>query len=58
MDSIQTDLVLNTHGGKGFKSDTLISGYRIQLLVLSPYPEDPGEIQQVEYYSEVIVSAN
>ena len=58
VDSIQTDFVLNTHGGSGFKSDTIISGYRIKLLDLSPYPEDPGEIQQVEYYSDVMVSAN
>jgi hypothetical protein len=58
VDSIQTDFVLNTNGGSGFNSDTIISGYRIKLLDLSPYPKDPGEILQVEYYSDVIVSAN
>ncbi len=55
VDSIQTDFVLNTHGGNQFNADTVIGGYRIGLLDLSPYPEDPGEILQVEYYSKVIV---
>ena len=55
VDSIQTDFVLNTHGGNSFNSDTVIGGYSIKLLDLSPYPEDPGEILQVEYYSEVMV---
>jgi hypothetical protein len=55
VDSIQTDLVLNTNGGYKFNSDTIISGYEIKLLKLSPYPEDPGEILQVEYYSEIIL---
>jgi len=57
VDSKGTDFVLNTHGGKQFNSDTVISGYRIILMDLSPYPEDPGEILQVEYYSQVIVKA-
>lgn len=57
VDSIQTDFVLNTHGGNQFNSDTVIGGYSIKLLDLSPYPEDPGEILQVEYYSEVLVEA-
>jgi hypothetical protein len=55
VDSIQTDFVLNTHGGMQFNTDTIIGGYEIKLLRLSPYPKDPGEILQVEYYSEVIV---
>ena len=55
VDSIQTDFVLNTHGGNNFNSDTVIGGYSIKLLNLLPYPEDPGEILQVEYYSEVMV---
>ena len=58
VDSIQTDFVLNTHGGMQFNTDTVISGYEIKLLELSPYPEDPGEILQVEYYSDVILHAN
>lgn len=53
IDSIRTDFVLNTHGGAQYNSDTVIGGYRIQLLDLMPYPEDPGEILQVEYHSEV-----
>ena len=57
VDSIQTDFVLNTHGGNNFNSDTVISGYSIKLLNLLPYPENPGEILQVEYYSEVMVQA-
>lgn len=57
VDSIKTDFVLNTHGGNQFNSDTVIGGYSIKLLDLSPYPEDPGEILQVEYYSEVLVEA-
>ena len=57
VDSKGTDFVLNTHGGKQFNSDTVISGYRIKLLDLAPYPEDPVEILQVEYYSKVIVKA-
>lgn len=56
-DSIQTGFELNTHGGKQFNSDTVISGYRIRLLDLSPYPKDPEEILQVEYYSEVKIEA-
>ncbi len=57
VDSSQTYFVLNTHGGINFNTDTVISGYEIKLLKLSPYPEDPGEILQVEYYSEVILNA-
>ena len=57
VDSIQTDFVLNTNDGNNFNSDTIIGGYCIKLLDLSPYPEDPGEIQQVEYHSEVMVQA-
>jgi len=57
VDSRGTDFVLNTHGGNNFNSDTVIGGYSIKLLNLSPYPENPGEILQVEYYSEVIVKA-
>ncbi len=57
VDSIQTGFVLNTHGSMQFNTDTVISGYEIKLLKLFPYPRDPGEILQVEYYSEVIVQA-
>jgi len=56
VDSIQTDFILNTHGGSNFNTDTVISGYEIKLLKLSPYPEDPGEILQMEYHSEIIIS--
>ncbi|MCK4820997.1 hypothetical protein KA005_34850 [bacterium] len=54
-DSIQTGFVLNTHGGSKFNTDTVINGYRIEMLNLFPYPKDPGEILQVEYYSEIFI---
>jgi hypothetical protein len=57
VDSIQTYFVLNTQGFIPFNTDTVINGYEIRLLKLSPYPEDPGEILQVEYHSEVILNA-
>ena len=57
VDSIQTGFTLNTNGGGKFNADTVISGYEIKLLKLSPYPQDPGEILQVEYYSDVILHA-
>ena len=58
VDSIRTDFVLNTHGRMQFNSDTVIGGYCIKLLDLSPYPEYPGEILQAEYYSKVKVKAS
>ena len=57
LDSIRTDFVLNTHGGAQYNSDTVFGGYRIQLLDLIPYPEDPVEILQVEYHSEITLKA-
>jgi hypothetical protein len=57
VDGIQTDFTLNTHGGSQFNADTVIQGYRIKLLELSPYPEEPGEILQVEYHSKIMVNA-
>jgi len=58
VDSIQTDFTLNTNGSMPFNADTVIGGYSIKLLDLSPYPEDPGEILQVEYYSKITIQAN
>ena len=57
VDSLQTPFVLNTHGGDPFRSDTVISGYKIMLLELSPYPEEPREILQVEYASKILLLA-
>lgn len=57
-DSVLTEFVLNTHGGIQFRSDTVISGYQIELLGLSPYPEDPGEILQKEYSSMIMVKVS
>lgn len=54
-ENLQTGFVLNTHGGSKFNTDTIISGYQIRLLNLSPYPEEPGEILQVEYSSEIFI---
>ena len=53
----QVDFILNTHGGPQFNSDTTVHGYEIKLLKLSPYPEDPGGIPQVEYHADIILSA-
>jgi hypothetical protein len=58
VDSIQTDFTLNTNGGMPFNADTVIGGYSIKLLELSPFPEDPGEILQIEYDSKITIQAN
>lgn len=58
VDSVQTDFTLNTNGGMQFNADTVISGYSIKLLDLSPYPEDPGQILQMEYHSKITIQAN
>ena len=55
VDNVQTPFVLNTHGGSQFRSDTTIGEYEITLLDLTPYPEDPGEILQVEYAAKILL---
>jgi hypothetical protein len=55
VDSLRTSFVLNTHGGSRFRSDTVVSGFELILLDLSPYPEDPGEIPQVEYEATILL---
>ncbi|MFC2096879.1 hypothetical protein ACFLSI_00960 [Bacteroidota bacterium] len=55
---IENTIILNTLGGSNFKSDTIITGYTIELINLYPYPEEPGEIGQGNYYSDVLVLKN
>jgi len=47
--------VLNTNGGPNFKRDTVIFAYKIEFLNLYPYPEDPGEISQSDYFSKILI---
>ena len=44
---------LNTH--KGFTSDTVVSGYKISLLGLNPYPSVNHEIDQDDYKAELMI---
>ena len=55
---IENIIVLNTLGESNFKSDTIINGYTIELINLHPYPEEPGEIGQGNYYSDVQIIKN
>jgi hypothetical protein len=57
VDTVQTPFILNTQGGSQFRSDTTIGDYEITLLDLTPYPEDPGEILQVEYTAKILLRA-
>ena len=45
---------LNT--SRGFPNDTIISGYKIQLVELNPYPQYPGTIEQKDYKAKIIIS--
>ena len=51
-----TNFILNTHGGLHFRSDTLVSGYRVKLLKLNPYPDRSYSIQQKDYRAEIIIN--
>lgn len=44
---------LNTHAG--FTNDTIISGYKISLLGLTPYPAVNHETKQDEYKAELMI---
>ena len=50
-----TIFILNTHGGDKFKTDSLISEYRIKLLNLAPYPETTSIIPQENYFAEIVI---
>jgi len=44
---------LNTH--KGFKTYTIVSGYKITLLNLDPYPVEDHRINQNDYKAEILI---
>jgi hypothetical protein len=52
---INTIFKLNTAHYQSFKSDTLIKGYRITLIGLSPYPQSSEIISQNDYRAEIII---
>ena len=56
VEDLPNGFVLNTLGGVNFKADTIIGGYQIKLVRLSPYPEEPGLIPQDEYFAEICVT--
>jgi hypothetical protein len=47
---------LNTH--KGFTNDTIVSGYKISLLNLNPYPALNHKINQDDYKAEILIEKN
>jgi hypothetical protein len=51
-------IILNTHGGESFRTDTLIGGFKIKLLKLTPYPETSSKIPQENYTAEIIITDN
>jgi len=54
VNDIPTIFYLNTSGG--FVSDITISGYRIQLLGLMPYPVYPNPIKQADYIAKIKIT--
>lgn len=53
-DNNSVKFVLNTL--PTFRTDSLINGYRIKLINLSPYPEIAGSIKQSEYKAEITIT--
>jgi hypothetical protein len=53
-DNYKIKFVLNTFSG--WRSDTLINGYRIKLVDLKPYPETGKIISQNDYHAEVKIT--
>lgn len=53
-DNNTVNFVLNTL--PAFRTDSLINGYRIKLIKLSPYPEIAGSIKQNDYKSEIKIT--
>jgi hypothetical protein len=47
----QVSFVLNTLSS--FRTDTLINGYRIKLIALTPYPKIAGSIKQSDYKADI-----
>lgn len=54
-DNSSISFILNTNARPDFKSDTIISGYKIELINLYPYPEEPGIIPQNEYFTKILI---
>jgi hypothetical protein len=52
---VKTKFVLNTNSGVNFPSDTIIDGYSIKLIQLTPYPETSRIISQSEYTAVLAV---
>lgn len=50
-DYYKIEFVLNTYSG--WRTDTLINGYRIKLLDLKPYPEVGQIVNQSDYHAEI-----
>ena len=53
-DNNSVKFVLNTLSA--FRTDSLINGYRIKLINLSPYPEIAGSIKQDDYKAEIKIT--
>ncbi len=49
-----SDFILNTHSG--FRTDTLINGYRIKLVKVLPYPEKDVIIDKDDYMVELDIN--
>ena len=49
-----SNLELNTHNQ--FQTDTIVNGYKIELISLSPYPTTNVKIAQNEYRATIIIS--
>lgn len=50
----ESDLILNTY--YQFQTDTVISGYKISLISLAPYPRSGVKIEQKEYKATMIIN--
>ena len=58
LNNIETNFTLHTNGGFNFNTDTIIDNYKIELINLYPYPEDPGIIPQHDYVTEILITNN
>jgi len=55
-DNVDHGFILNTNLGTNFRKDTLIDNYNISLIQLYPYPENPGIIEQKDYFAEILLT--
>jgi len=51
----ETSFSLNTNVGNNFKTDSIVNGYRIEMINLYPYPENPGIIPQKDYQADILI---